>query len=123
MNNAFLYDGQGLPLKLVAASTGNVPVVPNETTADDGEYTEGVAGHGCAELIFSGFLNGDATGDVLVETSGTFDFANFHTFATIDLAAGDRSFTWNSGGPIGNFYRLKNNSGVRMTPFVQKRIL
>lgn len=122
MNNPFLYDGQGLPLRRVTASTGNVLALPVETTAEDDQYTEAIAGHGCEELIFSGFLNGASDSDILVETSGTVDFANFHTFATIDLATGDRSFTWKSGGPIGGFYRLKNTSGARMTAFVQKRI-
>lgn len=121
MQNPFLYPGQGLPLRKVEGDTGNV--LTQETTVDNGEYTESIGAHDCLELMFSGTLNGAASGDILVEQSGTPDFAHYHTFATIDLAAGDRAFSWSAGEPMAGFFRLKNESGARLTPLCQKRII
>lgn len=120
MQNPFLYNGRGLPLR--AASSAGVVTDPEILDIPNGGYSEGFAGHDALEVLADiAVNNANAGGDVLLEHGDTQTFTNVATYATI-TTTGARVGSYKSGGPINGFFRFKNNSGQTIKIFLQKRI-
>lgn len=123
MINPWFYPGNGVPVRQVVGSTGNVIKDPVVTDIPNAGYGEGFAGFDCLEPMFSlYFTDGAATTDVDIEYSGTSDFAVSQIYETIAVT-GLRAYSWNPGSPIAGYIRIRNNSGRILRATCQKRIM
>lgn len=121
-SNLFLFAGRGKALLRVAASTGNVPTVPNTTTIPNNGFSELVAGHEGLEMAFNFVFGAAATGDMLIETvaDGVATAAGT-TFDTLTVTAA-LSGNWNAGEFLPGFWRIKNTSGQSVIVYYNNRL-
>lgn len=117
MPNPFLNPGAGTALRKVTASTGNALAAPETTVIPDAGYTEIVAAHEGAQMIFLFIFAAAATGTVVIEEviDSSASVAG-ETFATETVTA-DRVHRWNAGEPLTGYFRIKNTSGQNMTVY------
>lgn len=101
----------GTPLRKVTASTGNVPTDPVTSTIPDNGYSEIVAAHDGASMMFLFIFAAAATGSmVLEEVIDSIASVAGETFDTVTVTA-DRVNRWNAGERLTGFFRWKNTSG------------
>lgn len=121
MKPILLYEGQGKTLRQAAAATGSVLADPVITAIEVGEYTEGFAGFDCLEYNLFFKADAAATGDLVIEISGSNEFANAETWHTVVMTA-DIYGNWKSGGLLGGFFRVQNDTDQPVTIILQKRL-
>lgn len=121
MKPLFLYDGQGKTLRQAFAAIGSRLAQPERLEIEVANYSEAFAAHDCLEFNLFIKAASTATGNVLVQISGTHEFLDAETWYTIAFTA-DIYGNWKSGGLLGGYFRVLNSTDEPITVILQKRL-
>lgn len=119
MQNQFLIPGLGQKLRKATSGTNNLPL--NDTTIEDGSYTEWVSAHDCLELMFGFEFAASATGSIVIERCADPSGVLSETHETVTITA-SRFQSWAAGETLLGHYRVLNSSGQTANIYFNKRI-